>query len=222
MLFAREEAPAALLKNPLVLLKSEKTPVAVLKPPLVSLKRARRPVAVFWLPAVSWLSASKPVPVFQTPPVRLTSTPIPSPLLDPGMLPSVSGPTACAMGTSAKQANANAANAEWIIFVTVFMCLFPFILFLQDFAGPGCRKSSRIGKILTLVRGIRTARIGMRGVFCLSGKSRHFSYHGIHDGCIVDLAFRVFCFGEKRVCHCRGTYRGFSTKGIGDLLLRAP
>ena len=43
----------ALLKNPLVLLKSDKTPVAVLKPPLVSLNRARRPVAVFWLPEVS-------------------------------------------------------------------------------------------------------------------------------------------------------------------------
>src|SRR5882724_450793 len=86
-----------------MLLKSEKTPVAVLKPPLVSLVRARSPVAVFWLPAVRWLSASKPVPVFHTPPVRLTSTPIPSPLLEPGMAPSVSGPTACAIGASPKQ-----------------------------------------------------------------------------------------------------------------------
>src|SRR6266496_3971658 len=86
-----------------MLLKRQKTPVAVLKPPLVSLVRARRPVAVFWLPPVSWLSASKPVPVFQTPVVRLTRTPIPSPLLDPGILPSVSGPTACAIGASPKQ-----------------------------------------------------------------------------------------------------------------------
>src|SRR6266481_372854 len=97
----------ALLKNPLVLLKSEKTPVAVLKPPLISLVKARRPVAVFWLPAVRWLSASKPVPVFQTPPVRLTSTPIPSPLLEPGMLASVSGPTACAIGASPMQASSS-------------------------------------------------------------------------------------------------------------------
>src|SRR5882724_8484486 len=97
----------ALLKNPLVLLKSEKTPVAVLKPPLVSLDSARRPVAVFWLPEVRWLSASKPVPVFQTPVVRLTSTAIHSPLLEPGILPSVSGPTACAVGASPRQASSS-------------------------------------------------------------------------------------------------------------------
>src|SRR6266508_2776844 len=103
VLLASAYAPVALLKNPLVLLKSERTPVAVLKPPLVSLNRARRPVAVFWLPPVRWLSAWKPVPVFQTPPVRLTSTPLPSPLLEPGMLPSVSGPTARAIGVNPKQ-----------------------------------------------------------------------------------------------------------------------
>ncbi len=91
----------------MVLLKSDKTPVAVLKPPLVSLDRARRPVAVFWLPPVRWLSASKPVPVFQIPTVRLTSTPIPSPLLEPGILPSVSGPTACAVGASPKQTSSS-------------------------------------------------------------------------------------------------------------------
>src|SRR6266496_1795883 len=107
VLFASEYAPVALLKNPLVLLKSDKTPVAVLKPPLTSLFKARRPVAVFWLPAVSWLSASKPVPVFHTPEVRLTSTPIPSPLLEPGILPSVSGPTACALGASPRQASSS-------------------------------------------------------------------------------------------------------------------
>ncbi len=46
-----------------------------------------------------------PVPAFQTPVVRLTSAPIPSPLLEPGMAPSVSGPTACAPGKSTKQAS---------------------------------------------------------------------------------------------------------------------
>src|SRR6266487_2023800 len=115
MLFANAYAPVALLKNPLVLLKSDKTPVAVLKPPLMSLDRARRPVAVFWLPAVSWLSASKPVPVFQTPVVRLTSTPIPSPLLEPGMVPSVSGPTACAIGASPKEASSSAMRSGGVV-----------------------------------------------------------------------------------------------------------
>jgi hypothetical protein len=37
--------------------------------------------------------------------VRLTSTPIPSPLLEPGMLPPVSGTTACTIGASPKQAS---------------------------------------------------------------------------------------------------------------------
>src|SRR6266542_251579 len=131
-LFASEYAPVALLKNPLVLLKSDKTPVAVLKPPLISLKRARRPVAVFWLPTVRGLSASKPVPVFQTPAVRLTSTPIPSPLLAPGMVPSVSGPTARAVWQSATQArNAEARTGGIVVLklinvfrgVLIFSCM---------------------------------------------------------------------------------------------------
>src|SRR6266496_4423094 len=137
VLFASEYAPVALLKNPLVLLESDKTPVAVLKPPLVSLFKARRPVAVFWLPPVRWLSAWKPVPLFQTPVVRLTSTPIPSPLLEPAMAPSVSGPTACAIGASPKQASEsrlrNPPMARFLDFLmdgnVVFMCFF-YVFFL--------------------------------------------------------------------------------------------
>src|SRR6266536_2365296 len=133
VLFASEYAPVALLKNPLVLLKSDKTPVAVLKPPLVSINRARRPVAVFWLPAVSWLRASKPLPVFHSPEVRLTSTPIPSPLLEPGMLPSVSGPTACTIGASPKQATSSVMRSGTI-----------FIFIPGSFAGisPNCREQT--------------------------------------------------------------------------------
>src|SRR6266550_2188528 len=127
----------ALLKNPLVLLKSDKTPVAVLKPPLISLFKARRPVAVFWLPAVRWLSASKPVPVFQTPVVRVTRTPMPSPLLEPAMAPSVSGPAAFAIGASPKQTSGsrrrNPPMAGLLDFLmdgnVVFMCFF-YIFFL--------------------------------------------------------------------------------------------
>src|SRR6266550_8596187 len=121
----------ALLKNPLVLLKSDKTPVAVLKPPLISLFKARRPVAVFWLPAVRWLSASNPVPVFQTPVVRVTSTPIPSPLLDPGMVPSVSGPTACAIGASPKHASRSAMRSGGIVVLNRVNDFIGLVIFLS-------------------------------------------------------------------------------------------
>src|SRR6266487_2532585 len=136
-LLTSAEAPTALLSEPVVFLWSAAKPVAVLKPPFISLFKARRPVAVFWLPAVRWLSASKSVPVFQIPVVRLTSTPTPSPLLEPGMEPSVSGPTACAIGASPKQTSGsrrrNPPMAGFLDFLmdgnVVFMCFF-YIFFL--------------------------------------------------------------------------------------------
>src|SRR5882724_12743765 len=137
-----------------MLLKSDKTPVAVLKPPLESLVRARRPVAVFWLPPVRWLSAWKPVPVFQTPTVRVTSTPRPSPLLEPGMAPSVSGPTACAIGASPKQTSGsrrrNPPMAGFLDFLmdgnVVFMCFFYIFFFLCSPASYFCDHISERGK----------------------------------------------------------------------------
>src|SRR4030095_4929598 len=98
-------------KPSVVLLKRAKAPLAVFWEPVVLLNRARPPVAVLLLPEDSDLSAWKPRAVFHRPVVRLSSACCPSAVFWPEEPPSGGGLTACAVGKTAKQANANSANA---------------------------------------------------------------------------------------------------------------
>src|SRR5439155_17104504 len=79
--------------------------------------------------------------------------------------PSGGGLTACAPGETAKQANANTANAGYVILIIFFMCLFPFIVFSLRFADE-VWKFSELEKSW-LWAGMGATRVGMRRPFCL-------------------------------------------------------
>src|SRR5205809_6887457 len=80
--------------------------------------------------------------VFSMPVVLFTSASSPRTVLSFAKQPSWQVARAC--GESAKLANANSAKAGYVMFVSVFTGLFPFIFLLQNFRSEVYQKSSRM------------------------------------------------------------------------------